>query len=71
MTTVSLSKGLHVHGYVRNEADGSVLMDVEGSASEVAELLRRIADTMRDQIDGTDVEELPTRSIDSGFKIRY
>jgi acylphosphatase len=62
---------LDVHGFVRNEPDGSVKMDVEGAVADVKELMRRIASAMSGYIDGTDIDERPPRGIDSGFRIQY
>jgi acylphosphatase len=71
MTAVSQSRGLSVNGFVRNEADGSVLMDVEGAAADVKEVMRRIDSAMRDNIDDTIVESMPLRGEKTGFRIAY
>jgi acylphosphatase len=71
MTAVAQSRGLPVDGSVRNEADGSVLMDVEGAAANVKELMRRIDSAMRDNIDDTIVESMPLRRDKIGFRIDY
>lgn len=71
MTTMSLTTGLDVHGYVRNEPDGSVLMDVEGSKRDVQELLSRIKDTMADRIDDVLIDDRDPRGSESGFSIQY
>ena len=71
MTTVSQSTGLAVHGYVRNEHDGSVLMDVEGSDRDVKELMARIASAMEGRIDATDVDPRPPKGVEGGFHIEY
>lgn len=56
-TTLEQSRGLAVHGFVRNESDGSVRLDVEGSEESLRELLRRIGDVMRSYIDDVEVHE--------------
>ncbi len=71
MTAVAQSRGLPVDGFVRNEADGSVLMDVEGATADVKELMRRIDSAMRDNIDDTLVESMPLRGKKQGFHIEY
>ena len=65
------SKGLSVHGYVKNESDGSVLMDVEGGTADVAELLRRIEMEMSGNIDSINLDERQPQNRDGGLVIRY
>jgi acylphosphatase len=70
-TAVSQAAGLDVHGLVRNEPDGSVTMDVEGTVADLKELMRRIASAMSGYIDAADIDQRPARGIDSGFRIQY
>lgn len=70
-TAVRQSKGLSVHGYVKNESDGSVLMDVEGATADVAELLRRIEMEMSGNIDSINLDERQPQNRDGGLVIRY
>jgi len=71
MTTVSRASGLAVHGFVRNESDGSVLVDAEGSERDLNELMRRIAATMEDKIDEVNVERQRPLGRTDGFRIEY
>ncbi len=71
MTAVAQSRGLALDGFVRNEADGSVLMDVEGSGADVKEVMKRIDSAMRENIDDTIVESMPLRGEKCGFRIAY
>lgn len=71
MTAVAQSDGLTVHGFVRNEPDGSVTMDVEGPAADLKELMRRVDSAMSGMIEHCHLENLPPRGISSGFTIRY
>ena len=71
MTSVAQARGLDVHGFVRNEPDGSVVMDVEGSRADVRELMRRIQAAMDGNIDDTQVEDMPPRGIESGVRILH
>jgi len=68
---VRQTAGLSVHGYVRNEEDGSVLLDVEGTALDVNRLLKRIEAEMQDRIEAIQVDELPLTGATEGFKIRH
>ena len=71
MTSLAQSRGLSVHGFVRNEGDGSVLMDAEGPRGDVKELMRRIKSVMSGNIEDVQVESMPVRGINSGFQIRH
>lgn len=70
MTAIAQARGLAVHGFVRNEPDGSVLMDVEGPRTQVKELMR-IESAMSGNLEETQVEDLPPRGIENGFRIRH
>ena len=71
MTTLALARGLPVHGFVRNEPDGSVLVDVEGAVRDVKELMRRVGEALRDNIDDTMVDDMPPRGAGGGFQIQH
>ena len=71
MTSVAQSRGLAVHGFVRNEPDGSVLLAVEGSRRDVNELMERIGRAMRENIDDTQVETMPIRGSETGFRVSH
>ena len=71
MTAVAQGRGLDIHGFVRNQPDGSVLMDVEGGVRDLKELLRRIESAMSGYIDAADVDPRPPREIEGGFRIEY
>ncbi|MDF1845483.1 MAG: acylphosphatase [Rubripirellula sp.] len=71
MTCISLAENLPVHGTVRNEHDGSVLLDVEGDPVEVGRLLKRIEREMVDNIRKTEIDERPPSKQTGGLRIRY
>ena len=71
MTVVAESRGLDVHGDVKNEPDGSVLMDVEGPRRDVNELMQRIAICMDRHIEETLVDPRPARGAEGGMTISY
>lgn len=65
------ARDLRVAGFVRNEPNGDVTMDVQGSAADLQELNRRIAASMSSRINETRLDHrdpLPDRS---GFRIQY
>ena len=70
-TAISQADRLRINGFVRNESDGSVLMDVEGPGDDLRELMRRIAAAMGDKIESVDAEPLPAHGVDDGFRIAY
>ena len=71
MTSVMQAHGLDIHGFVRNEPDGSVLMDVEGPRRDVNELMQRIAICMDRHIEETLVDPRPARGAEGGMTISY
>ena len=68
---IKQSAGLKVNGFVRNEPDGSVLMDVEGSLGDLKNLLARVEAVMNENIEATDVTELPLAGQSGGFNIQH
>ena len=68
---VQSARGLAVTGWVRNEVDGSVLMDVQGSDSEICELMKRIDANFAALINETLVDEREPLEERDGFRIAY
>ncbi len=68
-TAAHQTRGLGVDGFIRNEPDGSVRMDVEGPESSLQELLRRIEQAMGSHLDQTSVDECPPLKRRGGFQI--
>ena len=71
MTAVEQSRGLDVHGFVRNESDGSVTMDAEAAEVDLKELMRRIDTAMSGRIDGVHVDRRPPKNRQEGFGVEY
>jgi acylphosphatase len=71
MTAIAQAGRLQINGFVRNEPDGSVLMDVEGPAGDVRALMKRIESAMEESIDSVEVEQYPARGTEAGFRIAY
>ncbi|MCH1439133.1 MAG: acylphosphatase [Rubripirellula sp.] len=65
------SVGLRVHGFIRNQPDGSVLMDVEGSGVDLKQLLERIEAEMNGNIEAVEVIERPLAGHVGDLKIQH
>ena len=68
-TTLSVATGLDVHGFVRNEPDGSVRLDVDGSEVVLRELVSRIETAMSGRIDGVQLERTDSLNRGQGLHI--
>ncbi len=71
MTAIQQADQLSISGFVRNESDGSVLLDVEGPIEDVRELMRRIETVMADKIDSVDARQSSVLRTSTGFRITY
>ncbi|MEO1526089.1 MAG: acylphosphatase [Planctomycetota bacterium] len=65
------ARGLTVHGFVRNDPDGSVLLDVDGRRSELEELISRIQSRPAGELDHCDVSWVESLGRDDGLRIAY
>jgi acylphosphatase len=71
VNAIQHARGLAVTGFVRNESNGDVTMDVQGTAGDIGELARRVGSSMQRKINETLIDTrdpLPDRV---GFKIQY
>ncbi|MCM2369750.1 acylphosphatase [Aporhodopirellula aestuarii] len=71
VNAIQQARGLTIAGFVRNEPDGDVTMDVQGDAADLRELAKRVESSMKYKINETLVDTrdpLPDRT---GFKIKY
>ncbi|MBC7835309.1 MAG: acylphosphatase [Phycisphaerales bacterium] len=75
MTALSIATRHAVSGWVRNEADGSVLLQVEGGSAEVEGYLSDLAASMGRNIVQATRTDLGSWEIDEaglgGFEIRH
>jgi acylphosphatase len=69
-TARSIAEEFAVTGWVRNEQDGSVAMEVQGDECEVEGYLARLAAEMAGLIRSVDSCPIATRDGDSGFTIQ-
>ena len=65
-----VAKGFNVTGYVKNLADGRVLMEAEGESAEVDAFLAEIQDKMNAYIRNTETKETSDTQGMSDFTIR-
>ena len=64
------AQGLGLTGWVKNEWDGSVLMEVQGREAAMAELLKMINAGTYIMIDRIQCRELPLEEHEYGFHVR-
>ena len=65
-----LAQDFAVGGYVRNLPDGTVEVQAEGEADQVADFLAAIGRRMAGYVDKTSVEDAPPSGM-TGFRIHY
>lgn len=64
------AKGVGVTGWVKNEWDGSVMMEVQGREEQINRMLTLIHQSSYIQIDHMITKEIPLEEKESGFHIR-
>lgn len=69
-TARSIARRYPITGWVRNEADGSVLLEAQGEAGAVQEFLEAISREMEGLIAGADHCEATILDREEGFEIR-
>lgn len=69
-TAQGLARALHISGYVRNCADGTVELLAQGPSEQVDALLEEIAEVMSGNITRAESTEEPVQADVSGFSIR-
>ncbi len=70
-TTKSIAEGFAVSGYVRNLPDGRVELIAEGTAAELEEFLKKLAEHMSSHIRSVDCDRRPALGEFADFTIRY
>ena len=65
-----LARGLGLTGWVRNEYDGSVTMEVQGAEDRLTQLVHQIQGGRYIDIDGLETEEIPEREDERDFRVR-
>ena len=69
-TARSIASGQALTGWVRNEADGSVQLQVQGSAAEVDAFLASVRERMGRWITAEAVQDMESLDGESGFQVR-
>ena len=64
------AESLHVTGWVHNEWDGSVLLEVQGTEEEIRQMLKLTEQGRFISIDRVETEELDVDEDERGFHIR-
>ncbi len=63
------ARGLGVTGWVRNESDGSVEMEAQGTREQLDRLLVMINRSEYIVIDRIETQEIPIREHETGFRV--
>ena len=64
------AEGLGLTGWVKNDWDGSVLMEVQGPLETIHRMMKMINQSSYIRMDRVDWRELKTEEYESGFHIR-
>ena len=64
-----LANALRLTGWIKNEWDGSVEMEVQGEQADIRELIFRLQQLNYVHIERMEVKEMET-ALESGFRIR-
>jgi len=70
-TAKYLSSHLSLTGYVRNEYDGSVTVELQGQQWRIDEWLQRIHEDRYIRIEETEQKELPIVEDERSFRVDY
>ena len=70
-TSKYVADGFDVSGWVRNESDGSVAMEVQGAKDEVDAFLNALHNRMKRNIESFQAMDLPPVDCERGFVIRH
>ncbi len=63
------AQGLGLSGWVKNETDGSVTLEVQGEALAINEFLREIRGGRYVEIHGMEAKGIPVREDERGFRV--
>ena len=69
-TAKYLARSLNLTGWVKNEYDGTVVMEVQGRETLIFELMKGLNRNQFIQIDWIDTEEMEPE-LESSFEVKY
>lgn len=69
-TAIRYANGLGLTGWVKNQYDGTVLMEVQGRREKINKLLQFLYGDLYIRIDSIDEKEISVIEHDSGFGLR-
>jgi acylphosphatase len=70
-TARSIARNFQITGWVRNEPDGSVALELQGPAHELNAYLNALAERLADYIRTTDTSPIAIEPDEQGFEIRH
>lgn len=70
-TSVDIAQGHPVVGHVRNQPDGTVEMEIEGAAADIAAIVSEIQSRYEGNITRTQQQPLEPRGDERRFEVRY
>ena len=68
-TALYLTRDLYLTGWVRNLPDGSVLTEAQGGTAQLRKLVIRLKSQPHIHIEKTEIEELPLKPAERGFRV--
>lgn len=71
MTTSRVARSFEVTGWVKNMPDGSVELEVEGTATEIKRFRQQLEETMAHHLREIGAEDFPYTGDNLDFSIRY
>ena len=70
MTAARVAARYPVTGWVRNEPDRTVLMEIQGNPEEIGRCLAELRNIMRENVSDESTQTLPIDAGERGFTIR-
>ncbi len=64
------ARSLEITGWVRNDADGSVEMEVQGSEVQINRMLSMLSNDSYIRIDKMDTADIPLEEKERGFRVK-
>lgn len=65
------AKNYGVKGFVKNEYDGSVLMELQGTERQITDMLIELQNSPYIRMDSIDAKRIPVKEDERGFRVRY